>query len=43
MMIVTTAWNTSKPSGINDLDNDPTEVEYLELPTSQLKVKKPLG
>lgn len=29
--------------GINDLDNDPAEVKYPGLPTSQLEVKKPLG
>ena len=40
--VVTTARSTNGLSGINDLDNDPTEVKYLGLPTSQLDLKKPL-
>ena len=41
--VVTTARSTNEPSGINDLDNDPTKVKYPGLLTSQLELKKPLG
>ena len=41
--VVTPARNTKEQSGINDLDNDPTEVKYLGLPANQLELKKPLG
>ena len=43
MTAITTARSTNEPSNINGLDNDPIEVKYLGLPTSQLELKKPLG
>lgn len=36
------ASQTTWVCGFNDLDNDPTEVTYLGLTTSQLELKKPL-
>lgn len=39
MTVVAVARSTSEPSDINGLDNYPTEVKYLELPTSQSEVK----
>ena len=43
LTVVTTTRGTDEPSGVNDVDNDPIEVKYLGLPTSQLELKKPLG
>lgn len=42
MTDVTTAINTNEPSDVNGFDNDPTQVKYLGLPTSQSELKKPL-